>query len=309
MNLKDYREQPEAGLFEKIEKRLRMRRMARVGGVVAAVCVVAAVVIAVMLNLRSTEDGEMVVAQVVDMPQIVAEEAQNTAALQTELGDGEEASMDRRNDLQLINNPKEKDAAQRTATLQTVQEGREVASNQMKLMNNAELQKAVPQQSEQKMATPATRETKPVASKPAAQSVAENAAKEIVQPVVSHSNTAAVAETEEPETDTPQSDKSGITSAEQFGTLVWAPNVIAPDADVDENRNFKLKFNASVTDFHIYIYNRGGRQLYTSMDPDFEWDGTCNGTKMPQGAYVWVAKFRDSSNRPHQEKGTVTIVR
>jgi len=91
--------------------------------------------------------------------------------------------------------------------------------------------------------------------------------------------------------------------------LMWAPNVIVPNGDVDENRTFKLKFTSAVTDFRIVIFNRGGRQLYQSNDPAFEWDGTHDGTAMPQGAYVWVAKFRDSDGRAHQEKGTVTVLR
>ena len=42
MDLRDYREMPDEGLFEKIERRVRLRRWTRLGGVVAAVVVLAA---------------------------------------------------------------------------------------------------------------------------------------------------------------------------------------------------------------------------------------------------------------------------
>ena len=55
MNLKDYRVQPDEGLFEQIEKRLKVRRMVRVGSVVAVVCVVMVGVLVVVLRLTDNE--------------------------------------------------------------------------------------------------------------------------------------------------------------------------------------------------------------------------------------------------------------
>lgn len=94
-------------------------------------------------------------------------------------------------------------------------------------------------------------------------------------------------------------------------TILWAPNVIVPDGDEEKNRVFSFKYTSSqpVTDFRIFIYNRGGRQIYTSKDPAFVWDGTYNGSRLPQGAYVWVAQFRDANGQPHGERGTVTLIR
>ena len=44
MDWRDYREMPDDGLFEKIERRVRLRRWARIGGVTAAVVAVAVAV-------------------------------------------------------------------------------------------------------------------------------------------------------------------------------------------------------------------------------------------------------------------------
>ena len=91
--------------------------------------------------------------------------------------------------------------------------------------------------------------------------------------------------------------------------LFWTPNIIVPSGDVDANRTFSVKFTSAVSNFHIYIYNRAGHQVYQTSDPSFVWDGTSKGTTLPQGAYIWVMKFRDSAGKPHEERGTVTIIR
>ena len=45
MNLKEYKVQPDEGLYEKIEKRLVRRRWMRIGGEFVALCVVGVVVV------------------------------------------------------------------------------------------------------------------------------------------------------------------------------------------------------------------------------------------------------------------------
>lgn len=285
MSLKDYREQPDAGLYEKIERRLRMRRWARVG-VVAAVTIVAAA--AIVLGMApSKEEGDRTVTRIVDMPEVAMAEPQS-AVSQREIA-------------------KENIVTKETPHAVSLQTERNLpvpVSQETPLAEALQTEKVV---------TVATYQEKPkVVPSQAAPVVADNAVDATKQPAVSLYNTSADSHPE----DTPQADntpavKAGNNtgSAEEHGLIMWAPNAIAPDGEEEANRHFRLKFNASVKEFHVYIYNRNGRQLYTSMDPAFEWDATYNGTKMPQGAYVWVAKFRDSDNKVHQEKGTVTVIR
>lgn len=93
-----------------------------------------------------------------------------------------------------------------------------------------------------------------------------------------------------------------------YDNLLWAPNIILPDGDSEFNV-FRVVANSEMTDYHLYIYNRNGRQIFITKDPNATWDATLDGARLPQGAYVWVAKFRDSSGTPRVEKGTVTVVR
>ena len=91
--------------------------------------------------------------------------------------------------------------------------------------------------------------------------------------------------------------------------LLWAPNVIAPADDKVENRVFKVIATSDLQDFRMHIYNRGGRLVYSTSDINAAWDATAGGSMVPQGAYVWVATFRDSDGVSRREAGTVTVVR
>ena len=90
---------------------------------------------------------------------------------------------------------------------------------------------------------------------------------------------------------------------------LWAPNAIVPDGDEDDNRYFKLVSASPITDFTVRIYNRRGIQVYTSNDPNFRWNATHNGSRVPQGAYVWTVKYRDADGNVQQQRGSVVVVR
>ena len=90
--------------------------------------------------------------------------------------------------------------------------------------------------------------------------------------------------------------------------ILWAPNIITPNGDVVKNRTFRVVASSDVSEFHIYIYNRGGRLIFRSGNIEEEWDARHNGVQVPQGAYVWVATFRDAEGTSHREAGTVTVV-
>ena len=293
MDLKDYRVQPDEGLYEKIERRVMRRRMLRVGGVAAAVVLVAA---GVWIALSLPSDSRTVALKV-GAPS--AHEITN--AVETRPATSPSETLKKAPEV-----GETRQTASLRETLKRTPEAGETrqAASLQRDGNSVENQRAVAVQ-EAYDRPQVTVEMKPAMEKkePVAPTAMES-------PVVPEAE-GTVAAAEEPQPVASEMDKAGGTSgtADEFGVLVWAPNVIVPDGDVDANRTFKLKFNATVTDFHVYIYNRGGRQLYTSTESNFEWDGTCKGEKLPQGAYVWVAKFRDSNNKPHQEKGTVTIIR
>ncbi|MBO7100798.1 MAG: gliding motility-associated C-terminal domain-containing protein [Bacteroidales bacterium] len=91
---------------------------------------------------------------------------------------------------------------------------------------------------------------------------------------------------------------------------LWIPNIFFPGG-ADNNRFF-LSSNQQLLEFEIYIYDRRGQLVYTTTDPQFEWDGTdLHGQPLPQGAYVYVFSYRLASSDTYRYpvKGTVTLLR
>ena len=280
MDLKNYEVQPDNGLFEKIEHRLRVRRMARMAGGVAAACLVVVAVVWMALPTKEADAEVSPAAVAMLQPTATTATADNQAVVAAESADRQPMDV------------------QPSAPATRQEKTPAVASSTER---TASVEPSPQQQCESK--TVDARQVGRTAVTP-------------VKPLVGSPVNANAAGTPHPvshpaaTTATP-ADKSKDPSATivHEDNLMWAPNVIVPNGDVDENRTFKLQFSSAVSDFRIVIFNRGGRQLFQSNDPAFEWDGTYDGSAMPQGAYVWVAKFRDSDGRAHQEKGTVTIIR
>lgn len=286
MNLKDYRMQPDEGLFEKIERRLKVRRMVRLGSGVAAVAVVAGLALWMAVPSASVEGEQTarVTEALPSQPQIVT----NAIGIEEHSATAASAKIPERKETKAISSMPQIGESER----------REAAAEGK---NN--LEKAI-----------SVSQPLPAAGwEPSAVVASAGVPEEKVSMGVSTvSKTEEVRHEEDVEShDTPEVVKAGDPTAVpvHIDNLVWAPNAIAPNGDVDENRRFKLSYSSAVSDFRIHIYNRGGRLVFTSVDPSFEWDGTSHGTTLPQGAYVWVARFRDSTGRLCQEKGTVTIVR
>lgn len=275
MNLKEYSVQPDEGLYENIQRRLRLRRRMRLGGVVAGVAVVSVAALLLLTGRSSLQEGEgrlpvqhqeAVTADVTpSQPQVQAQEQEVAAATPVLLQRPATANVQPAAEPQPL-------APTAVAPVPTPQAKPVVAENR-------EIQ-AAPVVAETPAATPAP-------SAPASQTT-------------SVENEPAPSPVKGPEP---------VDPPLHIDNLLWAPNIIVPDGDVDDNRTFKLRYSSAVTEFQINIYNRRGIQVFASSDPAFEWDGTHNGTRLPQSAYVWVAKFRDSAGKMRQEKGTVTVIR
>lgn len=93
--------------------------------------------------------------------------------------------------------------------------------------------------------------------------------------------------------------------------VVWIPNAFAPDDPNDAIRTFKVKANndANIVSFEIFIYSRGGRQVYHSKDINAGWDGTAKGQAQPMGTYVYLIEINDAVKGLQHKKGTVTLIR
>jgi gliding motility-associated-like protein len=82
------------------------------------------------------------------------------------------------------------------------------------------------------------------------------------------------------------------------------PNVFTPNGD-GVNDEFKIGINADLTDqFHINIFDRWGKEVFSSTDLKFKWDGkTRSGEKADAGTYYYLIKVNES-----EIKGFVTLL-
>lgn len=87
---------------------------------------------------------------------------------------------------------------------------------------------------------------------------------------------------------------------------LWFPNVFTPDAE--SNNRFSIITTLPLESFEMTIYTRNGLLVWHSEDINEPWDGTRNGTPMPQDAYVYHWRLK-SNNRVRSGLGTITLLR
>lgn len=71
-------------------------------------------------------------------------------------------------------------------------------------------------------------------------------------------------------------------------SMLAVPNVFTPNGD-GVNDEFRVAYR-SLREFHIWVYDRWGHQVYTSTDPAKGWDGTIANRPASEGAYFYVIR-------------------
>lgn len=91
------------------------------------------------------------------------------------------------------------------------------------------------------------------------------------------------------------------------GTMYF-PNAFTPDRS--DNNTFGPYYTfIDDSRYEFYIYSRQGILLFSSTDPAVRWDGTYQGSPVPQGAYVYTARVHFLNNLFKQYTGTVVLLR
>ena len=91
----------------------------------------------------------------------------------------------------------------------------------------------------------------------------------------------------------------------------YVPNAFTPNKD-GINETFEPKMY-NIVSYKIIIYNRWGERIFTSTNPENQWDGTVNGNEAQQDVYVYKILYsgyaEDQSIEKKQLVGTVTLIR
>ena len=94
----------------------------------------------------------------------------------------------------------------------------------------------------------------------------------------------------------------------QYKEALWFPNAFTPDETT--NTKFQAK-GVGIIDLEVDIYDRGGLLIHHFEGLDGFWDGTYNGHEMPQGSYVYHARYTNiiDPGNPLTATGAVLLVR
>ncbi|MFW5890277.1 MAG: gliding motility-associated C-terminal domain-containing protein [Marinilabiliaceae bacterium] len=86
------------------------------------------------------------------------------------------------------------------------------------------------------------------------------------------------------------------------------PNVFTPNGD-GINDEFRVAFR-SLKEFEMVIFNRWGRKVYESNDPEKGWDGTVGGKIGAPGVYFYYIKGEGyNEDEVHKREGAVHLIR
>jgi gliding motility-associated-like protein len=91
-------------------------------------------------------------------------------------------------------------------------------------------------------------------------------------------------------------------------TNVFMPNAFTPGG---ANPEFKpvFTFKENITEYAMYILDRWGSILFETKVPTDGWDGTRNGTELPQGTYSYIVRLKQASGGLREEKGVLMLIR
>ena len=93
----------------------------------------------------------------------------------------------------------------------------------------------------------------------------------------------------------------------QQGPRIYVPNAIVPGG---LNNEFKPYIVFGTDEGYLMqIYDRYGKLLFESADPEIGWDGTSEGRDLPLGTYGYLITFTASNGQVITKKGNVTVIR
>lgn len=103
---------------------------------------------------------------------------------------------------------------------------------------------------------------------------------------------------------------ASILVADACASPVFAPNAFTPNNDGINDRWQPLWMANPGATLELTVYDRWGRALFTATGRDAAWDGTAQGSPVPDGVYAWRGRARDrSTSMDLQISGHVCLIR
>lgn len=106
---------------------------------------------------------------------------------------------------------------------------------------------------------------------------------------------------------------NGCQVADQFtlvvlnDAVVMVPTAFTPNGD---GLNDYFGPIGKVPDgFRLQLFNRNGEVVFKSSSINQRWNGIYKGELQPTSVFIYLIDFKDLQNKPHQQRGTFTLIR
>lgn len=89
--------------------------------------------------------------------------------------------------------------------------------------------------------------------------------------------------------------------------VVMVPNAFTPNGD---GRNDYFGPIGKVPEgYKMQVFNRNGEIVFKSSSINNRWNGFFKGELQPTSVFIYLIDYKDLQNKPHQQKGTFTLIR
>ena len=86
------------------------------------------------------------------------------------------------------------------------------------------------------------------------------------------------------------------------------PNAFSPEASPGVNDEWKVSYKSLVS-YECHIFNRWGKELFSSTDPSQGWDGKIGGKYVPSGVYFYVIKAEGADGIKYNKAGDINVIK
>ncbi len=101
--------------------------------------------------------------------------------------------------------------------------------------------------------------------------------------------------------------KDSIISIKVWESQLEVPKVFTPNDD-GINDEFRVAYK-SLVKYNIWVYNRWGKLVYSSSNPEKGWDGNIGKAKAATGAYFYVIEATGSDDKKYKKSGDINLLR
>lgn len=92
-----------------------------------------------------------------------------------------------------------------------------------------------------------------------------------------------------------------------FDSEVFVPSAFTPNDDFVNELFLPVVAYSNIFEFNVY--NRWGKEIFTSKNPSMGWDGVYQNQKCPSGVYAYSVTFGDSIDNLQTKRGFFNLIR